>query len=147
MNLEALGWTPAWEEQFKSYREQGYTPGRVALEHTHLYRVITERGDLLAEISGKMRHTAAGRADYPAVGDWVVLSERPDEGRATIVEILPRFSKFSRKAAGSTVEEQIVAANIDTVFLVNALNHDFNIRRMERYLILAWESGASPSSC
>jgi len=114
------------------------------LEHKRLYRILTEQGELLGEITGKMRFVAEGREDYPAVGDWVVIQPRFEEGRATIHAILPRQSKFSRKVAGLTVEEQIVAANVDTVFLVNALNHDFNVRRLERYLIMAWESGASP---
>ncbi|WP_409346317.1 ribosome small subunit-dependent GTPase A [Paenibacillus sp. MBLB4367] len=144
MNLEAMGWNPKWEEAFAPYREKGYTAGRVALEHKHMYRVYTEHGDVLAEISGKMRHEALGRGDYPAVGDWLALSLRLDEGRATIHGVLPRFSKFSRKVAGAVVDEQIVAANVDTVFLVNALNQDFNLRRIERYLTLAWESGANP---
>jgi ribosome biogenesis GTPase len=106
--------------------------------------VLTEEGELLAEVSGKLRHEAIGREDYPAVGDWVVLDARPEEGKATIHSVLPRYSKFSRKAAGNTTEEQIVATNVNTVFLVNALNLDFNVRRIERYLLLAWESGANP---
>ncbi|UFJ40574.1 ribosome small subunit-dependent GTPase A [Brevibacillus humidisoli] len=144
MELRTLGWSHFFQQAFAPYQEQGFVPGRVALEHQHLYRVYSEYGELLAEIAGKIRHMASGREDYPAVGDWVVLRARPEEQRATIQAILPRISKFSRKAAGRTLEEQIVAANVDTVFLVNALNHDFNLRRMERYLILAWESGANP---
>ncbi|MGC5328134.1 ribosome small subunit-dependent GTPase A [Brevibacillus sp. SYSU BS000544] len=142
--VEQLGWTPALEEQFKPYQQQGFVAGRVALEHKHMYRVYCESGEMLAEISGKMRFRAEGREDYPAVGDWVALSVREDEQRATIQGILPRFSKFSRKIAGSVTEEQIVATNVNTVFLVNALNNDFNPRRIERYLIMAWESGATP---
>lgn len=133
-----------YESSFEGFRADGYTPGRIALEHKHMYRVYTEQGELLAEVSGKLRHQARSREDYPAVGDWVALQIRPSEERAIIHGVLPRFSKFSRKAAGNTTEEQIVAANVDTVFLVNALNQDFNVRRLERYLILAWESGATP---
>jgi ribosome biogenesis GTPase len=144
LNLKMLGFTPQVAEHFAPYREKGYAVGRVALEHKRMYRVYTEWGELLAEISGKLRHEALMREDYPAVGDWVVISPRPQEQRATIHAILPRKSKFSRKAAGETIEEQIVAANVDTVFLINALNQDFNPRRLERYLILAWESGANP---
>ncbi|MFN6566221.1 ribosome small subunit-dependent GTPase A [Dendronalium sp. ChiSLP03b] len=91
-----------------------------------------------------MRHRATQPQDFPAVGDWVVIRIRESEGRATIHEILPRKSKFSRKTVGSKTEEQIVAANVDTVFLVSGLDGDFNLRRIERYLILAWESGANP---
>ncbi|GIP39100.1 ribosome small subunit-dependent GTPase [Paenibacillus sp. J31TS4] len=144
MKMKQLGWNPEREAAFHTYQQQGWVPGRVAMEHTHLYRVLTEEGDVLAEVSGRMRHEAAGRADYPAVGDWVALAVRQEEGRATIHGVLPRVSKFSRRAAGPTVEEQIVATNIDTVFLVSALNLDFNLRRLERYLTLAWESGANP---
>ncbi|MDQ0217560.1 GTPase RsgA [Peribacillus cavernae] len=109
-----------------------------------MYRLFTEYGDLFAEITGKLRHFAAERQDFPAIGDWVVITARPAEQKATIHAILPRKSKFSRKQAGHATEEQIVAANVDTVFLVNAVNTDFNLRRMERYLLMVWESGANP---
>jgi len=142
--LQTLGWNDAFERHFAPYAEQGYRVGRITLEHKRIYRLQSEHGELLGEVTGKLRYEAAGREDYPAVGDWVVISPRVEEKKATIHALLPRKSKFSRKAAGDTVEEQIVAANVDTVFLVNALNNDFNIRRMERYLILAWESGATP---
>lgn len=144
MNLQALGWNIFFQEAFAPYQVKGFTVGRISLEHKQMYRVLTEQGEMLAEVTGKMRHQAEGRADFPAVGDWVVISTRIEEQRASIHAILPRQSKFSRKIAGSTTEEQIVATNIDTVFLVNALNADFNIRRVERYLLMAWESGSSP---
>lgn len=99
---------------------------------------------MLGEISGKLRHEAIEQEEFPSVGDWVIVSLRIEEKRATIHKVLPRKSKFSRKVAGVNTREQIVASNIDTIFLVNALNKDFNARRIERYLILAWESGASP---
>lgn len=144
-NLQALGWNETFLEHFAQYAtDEEITVARVALEHKHLYRVYAEQGDLLGSVSGKMRHVAFGREDYPAVGDWVVISARPEEGKATIHGILPRFSKFSRKVAGNATEEQIVAANVNTVFLVMALNNDFNVRRLERYLVAAWESGATP---
>ncbi len=144
MNLTHLGWNEELEKHFAEYKETGYSVGRVGLEHKRLYRIFTENGELLGEVSGKFRFNANGREDYPSVGDWVVISARPEEGKATIHAVLPRFSKFSRKLAGETTEEQIVAANVDTVFLVNALNNDFNLRRIERYLVMAWESGATP---
>lgn len=144
MNLQTLGWNQFFENEFNIYKQESYTAGRVALEHKRMYRVLTEDGEVLAEVSGKLRFNAAGRGDYPAVGDWVVMSVRREEGRATIHGILPRISKFSRKVAGLTTEEQIVAANVDTVFIVAALNADFNVRRIERYILTTWESGASP---
>ncbi|CEH30812.1 GTPase RsgA [Aneurinibacillus migulanus] len=142
--LKAWGWNNTFTHYFTPYDEQGYSVGRVALEHKRMYRILTEHGELLAEVSGKMRYAATKREDYPAIGDWVVIRPRVEEKKATIHAVLPRKSKFSRKVAGETVEEQIVAANVDTVFLVNALNNDLNLRRIERYLILAWESGATP---
>jgi len=144
MDLKILGWNEQFENEFESYKQEGYSMGRVALEHKHMYRVLTEHGEVLAEVSGKFQYNAAGRGAYPAVGDWVVLSIRMEESRATIHRILPRKSKFSRNIAGATTEEQIVAANVDTVFIVAALNADFNVRRIERYMLMAWESGANP---
>lgn len=99
---------------------------------------------MLSEISGKLRHEALNEEEFPTVGDFVVVSLRTSEMRATIHKVLPRKSKFSRKVAGINTKEQIVASNIDTIFLVNSLNKDFNARRIERYLIMAWESGATP---
>ncbi len=113
------------------------------LEHTHIYRVGTADGELLARVSGRLRHRAESRPDFPAVGDWVVVEPVADSD-ARIHAVLPRFSRFSRRAAGDTTEEQIVAANIDVVFLVGGLDGDFNPRRIERYLAVAWESGATP---
>ncbi|MGD6993534.1 ribosome small subunit-dependent GTPase A [Sutcliffiella horikoshii] len=144
MKRNQLGWNEFLNSAFTEYEVQGYTVGRVMLEHKRLYRVETDHGECLAEVAGKYRFEAVTREDYPAVGDWVVLSERQEEGKATIHALLPRFSKFSRKAAGLTTEEQIVAANVDTVFLVQSLNYDFNPRRLERYLVMAWESGSNP---
>lgn len=144
LNLQTLGYNEYFEEKFKLYRAEGYTVGRVALEHKKMYRVLTEEGELLCEVSGRFTFLAESREDFPAVGDWVVLKARIDERRGTIQAILPRKSKFSRKVAGVNTEEQIVAANVDTIFLVNSLNEDLNLRRIERYLLLAWESGANP---
>lgn len=144
MNLEQIGWNKALQEEYQAQLDLGYEVGRVFLEHKGLYRVITMQGELLAEVSGKLRFAAEGLHHYPAVGDWVLLKVRLAEGKGTIHTLLPRKTKFSRKIAGLTTEEQVVAANIDYVFIVTALNQDFNLRRIERYLILAWESGARP---
>ena len=144
LDLTALGWSPRLAELFAPHAAAGSIPARVSLEHTHIYRVLSEDGERLARIAGRMRHQATARTDYPAVGDWVAVE--PDErgGEARIRAILPRTSRFSRRAAGDSTEEQIVAANIDTVFLVGGLDGDFNPRRLERYLVVAWESGANP---
>src|SRR5262249_21780513 len=100
--------------------------------------------EVLAEIAGRLRHEAESRAGLPAVGDWVALRMVESENKAVIYHVLPRRSKFMRKTKGSKTEEQIVGTNIDTLFLVTSLNQDFNPRRIERYLAIAWDSGASP---
>nr|WP_243767253.1 ribosome small subunit-dependent GTPase A [Paenibacillus agricola] len=139
-HLYKYGFQPFFELQHR----EGFQAGRVALEHKHMYRIYCEDGEWLGELSGKSRYEAHHREDYPAVGDWVWITKQPGEQRVVIHGVMMRKSKFSRKAAGSSIEEQIVATNIDRVFLVMALNRDFNIRRLERYLLLAYESGASP---
>ncbi len=138
--LEAFGYQPFFANQ----RKENYDIGRVALEHTHLYRIYSEDGEWLGELSGKYRYEASVRDDYPAVGDWVWMKKLPDERKAIIHGVYARKSKFSRKVAGQTTEEQIVATNVDRVFLVMALNRDFNVRRLERYLLTAYESGSTP---
>lgn len=144
MNLKTLGWNDYFQESLNIFSNMGYTAGRIYAEHKNIYKIYTESGEILGEISGRFHFGAQEQQDYPAVGDWVAITERPQEGRATIHSILPRKSKFSRKAAGPNTQEQIVASNIDTIFLVTSLNHQFNLRRLERYLIMAWESGANP---
>lgn len=142
--LAALGWTDRLAAAFEPHAAQGLLPARVALEHTHIYRVLLEDGERLGRIAGRLRHQAASRADYPAVGDWVAVEVAPGDDDVRIRAVLPRASRFSRRAAGDVTEEQVVAANIDTVFLVGALDGDFNLRRLERYLLVAWDSGAAP---
>ena len=144
MNLEKLGWNSYFEQTFKQYADGQLAPGRIVSEHKGMYRVQCAEGSFLSTISGKMRFQAKNREDFPAVGDWVAIRYKAGDEQAVIYAILPRKSKFSRKKAGITTEEQIVASNVDTVFLVNAVNADFNLRRLERYLLLAWESGANP---
>lgn len=144
MELEAIGWTPDRAEAFAPHAAAGHVPGRISLEHTHIYRVLTADGEVLARVAGRLRHEAANRSDFPAVGDWVVVEPPRQGGDARILAVLPRRSRFSRRAAGDPAEEQIVAANIDTVFLVGGLDGDFNPRRLERYLLVASDSGAAP---
>jgi ribosome biogenesis GTPase len=143
-SLEDLGWTPSLATSFEAIARLGQTPARVAAQRGPTLMVLTAGGQLEAGIAGRLKHQAASAAELPAVGDWVVLSERVEEGAATIHAVLPRHSSFSRKEAGFGVEEQVLAANVDHVFVVSSLNFDLNLRRIERYLTLAWESGAAP---
>ncbi|WP_077621864.1 ribosome small subunit-dependent GTPase A [Sediminibacillus massiliensis] len=144
MDLKQIGLNDHFSSLASEYGSTEVEIGRVCTEYKGLYRIFTENGERFAEISGKMRYQSQERRDYPAVGDWVIFETGGEESNAIIQHILPRRSKFSRKTAGETTEEQIIATNIDTVFLVNALNLDFNLRRIERYLVLTWESGAKP---
>ena len=147
-DLLDLGWNEDLENQLKEIKEKhevGYEVGRVSIEHKNMYKIITKDGEILGVVSGKLKHNALNREDYPAVGDWVLI-DRTDfsTGNAIIHGILPRKSKFSRKVAGDKTEEQIVAVNVDTLFICMSLNKDFNLRRLERYLLMAWDSGSSP---
>ena len=135
MNLLSLGFDEYFEREFNRFNDGHFIIGRVALEHKKLYRVWTEAGELLCEVSGKFAYNSLSNEDFPAVGDWVVLSPRISEQKGTIHAVLPRKSKFSRKTAGAKTQEQLIATNIDTIFLVNSLNDDLNLRRIERYLL------------
>jgi ribosome biogenesis GTPase / thiamine phosphate phosphatase len=143
-DLAAFGWTTALDEVFAPFTAAGLVPGRVVLEHNHVYRVVTAEGGLLAEAAGRIKYLATGRHELPAVGDWVGVRPDPRGGRSQIRTILPRRSWFSRKAAGRGTDEQVLAANIDTVFLVFGLDGLVNARSIERYLLVARRSGARP---
>ncbi|OQB14506.1 MAG: putative ribosome biogenesis GTPase RsgA [Firmicutes bacterium ADurb.Bin193] len=119
--------------------------GRVISQNKDLYNVVCESGVVTSEVSGKFRFEAKALSDYPAVGDFVMLDRDDDtNGNAIIHNVLTRKSSFIRKAAGTANDEQVVAANIDTVFICMSLNNDFNLRRLERYLSIAWDSRATP---
>lgn len=124
-------------------QEPAMTVGRITLQEKGLYRIRTIAGEQKALVSGKFQFDAQSVSDYPAVGDYV-LADCADPDTAIIHQVLPRRSLFVRKAAGTSKTEQVVAANIDTAFLCMSLNNDFNLRRLERYLAVAWESGADP---
>lgn len=138
--LERLGWSPKFAAALNEF--PGFQPGRVLAEHRSLYQVALEEADVSARITGRLRYESESSAELPAVGDWVAL--QPSGDSASIHAILPRKSKFSRKVAGEKTAEQVVAANIDFAWIVTALDQDFSLRRIERYMTLVWESGASP---
>ncbi|HKN62352.1 MAG TPA: ribosome small subunit-dependent GTPase A [Candidatus Acidoferrales bacterium] len=144
VDLKSLGWNSFYEGYCADDLYRDLTPARVTEELKGFQRVRAADGEYLAEIAGRVRHLAEDRDDLPAVGDWVGIAPRPNEGRARIEAIFPRRTKLSRKVAGRVTSEQIVAANIDTVFVVSSLNHDLNVRRIERYLAIVWNSGARP---
>lgn len=141
--LKTIGYDHHFEKQ--AARFQDLFIGRVSSQYRDIYRVITETGELMAAVSGKFRYDAEKLSDFPAVGDFVMLDRDTDaNGNAVIHHVLARKSAFVRKAAGTANEEQIVASNIDTIFICMSLNKDFNLRRLERYLSIGWDSGAVP---
>jgi len=146
MNLSDLGWDPFFEEGFEQLGDRDLSPARVGREDRGLYTLYFDRTEAVAEVSGRFRHETDSKEDFPGVGDWVAASLRADENKATIHAVLPRKSGFVRKAAGNRTEGQVVAANVDTVFIVNGLDggRNFNLRRIERYVAVAWESNATP---
>ena len=120
------------------------TVSRVLSQEKGVYRLISSQGEKWVEISGRFHYDVQAKSDYPAVGDFVMVDWNRSGANAVIHCVLPRKSSFIRKAAGEKNEEQVVAANIDTVFLCMSLNNDFNLRRLERYVAIAWNSGAVP---
>lgn len=116
---------------------------RILLQEKNQYHLLSSEGEQAAVVSGKYQYEADTPSDYPAVGDYV-MADLNDGGMAVIHHLLPRNSVFLRKAAGSARQEQVVAANVDTLFLCMSLNNDFNLRRLERYLSVAWDSGSKP---
>lgn len=142
--LEDLGWSEQFQQGFAGMETEGCAPARVMLQERELYSVCGAEGEYAAEVAGRFRHQALTPQEYPAVGDWVAVRLPRGEGRASIHAVLPRRTKFSRKVAGARTEEQVIAANIDFVFLVSGLDGDYSVRRIERYLTAAWDSGANP---
>ncbi len=143
IDMKDLGLSQRFAAEAKLYA--GLYIGRIISQYKNLYTVATENGEITAEISGKFRFDVKALSDYPAVGDFVMLDRDEDSsGNAIIHNVLSRKSAFIRKAPGTSNDEQIVASNIDTVFICMSLNSDFNLRRVERYLGIAWDSGAIP---
>jgi ribosome biogenesis GTPase / thiamine phosphate phosphatase len=142
--LDALGWNDGWSAAFEPYRERGLVPGRVAVQHRGAYDVATEDGEIRASTPRRLVHESSSAAELPVVGDWVAV----DPADSTIQAVLPRRTKFSRRAPqdpqSESAREQVVSANLDVVFVTFPLGDDVPASVLERYLALAWESGARP---
>ena len=143
MTLESLGWSGSFARDPLVLANPSLSPMRVVRQNRHRYVVLGEAGQRVAEPTGNLLSHSDGAASLPVVGDWV-LCKVEDSDRASIHHRLERSGSFSRKVAGDTTREQVVAANIDTILLVTGLDGDYNLRRIERYLTLAWNSGATP---
>jgi ribosome biogenesis GTPase / thiamine phosphate phosphatase len=142
--LADLGWDRAWAAGFESITVGPSRPGRIAVQHRGSYVVATERGDIWAHVSGRSLHLARDGSDLPVVGDWVALTGGNAGDSALISAILPRRSCLERKEAWEATKVQVIAANLDWIFITTALDGDLNLRRIERYLATAWSSGAQP---
>jgi ribosome biogenesis GTPase len=142
--LQDLGWDDGWASALEELDEDNLIAGRVAAQHRGEYVLWTMLGELRAELPGRIRYDAGVGSALPAVGDWVAARSRALDGRATIQSVLPRRTSISRKEVLKGSHEQVLAANVDTAFLLNGLDDDFSVRRLERYLVLAWESAAEP---
>ena len=144
MDLKNIGFDVFFQKHIEKCQLETSSIGRICAEYKENYKLFSEFGELTANISGKFRNNCISREDFPAVGDWVLFEYIKAENKAIIKEICPRKSKFSRKIAGQQTQEQIIASNVDFAFIICALNYDFNLRRIERYLSLIWQSGAMP---
>jgi len=145
MGLTRLGWNAGRDAQFAPYLAKGFIPARVAVEDKHFYRVWTADAELTAQVTGKFIHES--RHDHsvlPKVGDWVAIKLVPNEEKAAVQAVLPRTTQITRKTSGRNTSAQILATNIETVFLVAAADPTFNTARLERMLVMGRESGARP---
>ncbi|MBI5332368.1 MAG: ribosome small subunit-dependent GTPase A [Candidatus Aenigmarchaeota archaeon] len=143
ISLETIGWDLFFKKEFDQYQIQGFIPGRITQIQRKDCIALTELGEIKVRISGRFRFANSGKETFPVVGDWVAIKDSNDH-MGIIQAVLPRKSKFSRKTAGKAIEEQIIAANVDIVWIVSAMDNDFNIQRIERYITLVSESGAKP---
>lgn len=141
--LQQAGWDKVWEEKFNDFAGKGLSPARVQAQHRQSYSLWTAAGEADAEPAGALLYRAEA-GGLPVVGDWVAVRQYAPTDVAIITDVLPRRTKFSRKASGPAEEEQVIAANIDLLFIVCGLDHDYNLRRLERYLVAASQSGAQP---
>jgi ribosome biogenesis GTPase / thiamine phosphate phosphatase len=144
IHLHSLGWHASFAVHLSQLADPSLEPARVIIRQKNRYILSDGEREWEAEISGRIHYAARSSGDYPAVGDWVAVRKRPDEGSATIHTILARRSCFIRRNPGVREEEQIIAANIDVVFLVDAFDAGVNMRRLERYLVIAAQGGARP---
>jgi ribosome biogenesis GTPase len=144
INLCDIGLSDQYVQEAAAYDDDLHL-ARVSVQHREIYKIITENGEIQAVVSGKLGYAASAAAEYPVVGDWVLVDRQDNKsGSAIIKHILTRKSCFERKAAGTGYDRQVIAANIDTVFICMSLNKDYNLRRVERYLSIAWDSMAVP---
>ena len=144
VDINSIGWNDYHEKNFQQYKQQGFEVGRITVENKTNYLLYTKFGEALGEPSGKLLFSSEYQSELPKVGDWVAVSLFDENTKAVIHEVLPRRTKISRKSADRKTEEQVIAANVDTVFIVQSLDDNFNVNRLARYIVTVNQSGASP---
>lgn len=143
-SLKLLGWNSFFEESSELFKQNGFSFARINTEHKERYIVASEIGELSAEITGKLLYSSDNNAYLPKVGDWVAVIIYEDEMKAIIHDVLPRRTVFTRKVAGKKIQEQVIASNIDLLLIVQSLDTNYNHRRLERYLVMAYEGKMEP---
>jgi len=144
VDLATLGWNASFAEAFEPHRVAGLAPARVATEDKNFYTVVGENGDSIAVITGRLHLKKGNKTKLPKVGDWVAVTQPAPGEQMLIHAVLPRQTTLSRKLPGREAEEQVIATNLDVVFVVQALDSTFNLRRLERFLVMVHEGGAKP---
>ncbi len=140
--LISLGWNTFFENQFNNYKNTSFIPARIVVENKHRYLLYSESGEITGEVNGKLLFTSSSNSNLPKTGDWVVGILYEEENKLIIHDVLQRKTKLSRKTANKNNDEQIIAANVDIVFIVQSLDNNFNPNRLDRYLTAVNESGA-----
>jgi len=144
LDLANLGWNDGWAGEWESLGEPGLVPGRIVGEDRHVYGVVTAGGEVTASLAGRFLHGMRESADLPRVGDWVALTPLPGESKGVIRHRLPRRTRLARRLPGRETREQVLAANVDVAFIVQALDGNFRPRRLERFLMMAHDGGVEP---
>ena len=144
-SLRDLGWCDFFDNAYAEFKDKGFTVGRISIENRDNYRVLTGKGELQGEVTGKFLYGSDEKGQFPKVGDWVILSIIGEEKKALIHEILPRKTFISRKVAGVKIEEQVIATNLDYLFIVHGMDHVINLKKIERYIAMAMSGGCKPA--
>jgi len=142
LNLEQYGWNSEWQEKFSSIQQPGWIPGRILSQSVDLYQLITEQGEMNGKISGKKRYESLSAVDFPVTGDWVAL--QPSAGSNAVIQCICQRTNSLMRKQNIKQDAQLLGANIDFAFIMTSLDHDFNPRRLERYLVIAWENNIQP---
>lgn len=144
MNLPHLGWSDFFAGAWSQLNDPALHPGRIVSEDRHSFTVVTEAGEIMASLSGRFLHALQRPSDLPKIGDWVALTPVAGESKGVIRHVLPRRTRLGRRLPGPETHEQILAANVDVAFIVQALDNTFNPRRLERFLVMAHDGGVRP---